>query len=103
MKLLFIFLLVLAPLSAAYASSRDREIERLDALDAKCERARAEKLKPLQDRKIEQCVKVDKKERSWCEMYFADYGWGSTTRRGTRNERFFDQIPECVAAFEASE
>jgi len=100
-RILLVFMLALAPLSAVYAGSNDEELERLKALDAKCEQARAEKLKPLQEEKIEQCVKIDKREREWCENYFRDYGWGSTSGAGRRTERFFDQIPECVEAFDA--
>ena len=93
-----IIVLALTLLNVVYARSNDKELDRLKALDAKCEQVRAEKLKPLQEKKIEQCVKVDKREREWCENYFKDYGWGSASGTGKRTERFFDQIPECVEA-----
>jgi len=44
---------------------------------------------------------IDKKEREWCENYLRGYGWGSAAGKGKRTERFFDQIPECVEAFDA--
>lgn len=84
-----------------YASSSDHERESIKKLDDICLEVRTEKLKVVQQEKIETCVNVDKKERSYCERYFKDYGWGSTTASGNRNARLFDQIPECIEAFNA--
>jgi hypothetical protein len=101
MRTILILIFVAVALNVAHAASNDEELERLRELDAKCEKAREEKLKPLREAKIKECVENDGKERVWCERYFKDYGWGSVTAMGTRNERHFDQIPECVEAFDA--
>ena len=75
-------------------------MERIKELDRQCTEARAAKLKPLQDAMVEKCVKEDEKPRDYCERFYSDYGWGSAAG-GFRNPRFFEDIPECEAAFEA--
>ena len=79
----------------------DEERARIRELDNICKETRAAKLKPLQEKKIEECVSRKGKPRDYCERYYAGYGWGSANGR-FRTERFFADIPECVAAFEAT-
>ena len=100
MKSFVITLILLTATSLSYASAYDEESKRLKALDDKCIQVRTEKLKPVQQEKIELCVKNDKRDRAYCERYFKDYGWGSATALG-RNPRLYDQIPECIEAFNA--
>jgi hypothetical protein len=94
-----VIILLVFTWSSSYAES-EKERERIQELDNKCQEARAEKLKPLQEEQIENCVSEEGKPRDYCERYYATYGWGGTSGR-FRNQRFFDDIPECVAAFEA--
>jgi hypothetical protein len=68
--------------------------------EAKCEAAREARLAPERSRLIEQCVNQEKKERSFCDNYYRDYGHGGK-RGGARVERKYDNLPECVAAREA--
>ena len=65
--------------------------------EAKCEAAREARLAPERARLIEQCVNQEKKERSFCDNYYRDYGYGGK-RGGARVERKYDDLPECVAA-----
>ena len=75
------------------------EIEKLQALDKKCEAARAAKLKPLRAAMVEKCVNEEKRPRSVCEVEMSTYGeGGSSAATGAAvNRRFYD-LPECVAA-----
>ena len=68
--------------------------------DAKCEAAREARLAPERARLIEQCVNQEKKERSFCDNYYRDYGYGGKSG-GARVGRKYDNLPECVAAREA--
>lgn len=91
---------------AARAESRE-EMQRLLDLDKKCEAARAVRIRAVQQQKIEECVnappepRTERMSRAQCERYWNDYGWSSGGERlGTYN-RLFEEIPECLAAFEA--
>ena len=100
MRSLYLVIILVFPLSVQ-ASSAKEERERIKKLDDRSLQVRTEKIKTVQQQKIETCVKVDKQDRAYCERFFRDYGWGSRTSSGNRNVRLFDQIPECVEAFEA--
>ena len=63
-------------------------------LDAQCQQAREEKIKPLREEKIEQCTTVDGQPRDWCERYFRNYGFDGTPR-------LVLDLPICVQANEA--
>ena len=68
--------------------------------DAGCEAAREARLAPERARLIEQCVNQEKKERSFCDNYYRDYGYGGKSG-GARVGRKYDNLPECVTAREA--
>jgi len=102
-----ILLSILATLIPLPASSQsDEDLQRTEQLDQRCRAARAAKLRVLQQQKIEQCLKEPKPEhgermtRAECERYWSDYGWGAG-KPGARSPRFFENIPECVAADKA--
>lgn len=101
MKSFGITIIALITTVTAYASSSEDERERIKELDEICIQVRSEKIKEAQKEKIELCVNVDNLERAYCERYFKGYGWGSKTASGNRNVRLFDQIPECIEAFNA--
>lgn len=92
---------IVLTINVCYADANDEEHARLKALDAKCAQAREELIRPLREAKIEQCVGEGNKDRAWCEKYFSGYGMGNMTGMGTRTQRLYDQIPECVEAFNA--
>lgn len=80
----------------AFASSSNyRELEEI------CKKTRTEKLKVVQAKKIEECVNIKNKEREYCERYYRDYGWGNKTGKFSRSISLFEEIPECIDAFNA--
>ena len=91
-------LLVAATTVAAQSRSAP---DRFAELDAACEAARLQKLTPLRQQKVRECVKTARQSRAQCEAEFAD--WGDTqglAGGGARAGLFYD-LPECKAAAEA--
>jgi len=101
MKIYGIMLMIITSTFSTNALSSDDESARIKELDDICLQVRTEKLKVVQEKKINTCINVDKKDEDYCRRYFKDYGWGSKTAAGTRNRRLFSQIPECIEAFDA--
>lgn len=98
-KPIAVTLLALAALlvSTAGESESDAEREARQAeLDRACEAAREDKLRPLRQHLVQQCVDEGEFEsREVCQAYYADYG----ARSGNRAPLFYD-LPPCVEAFE---
>ena len=92
-----ILVIALVPFTAHADKPLTREEIRnkLDQLNAACEQARERKLAPLRAQYIEECVSKQRKDRDYCQRFYADYGG----RSGTRPPLFLD-LPECVEAFE---
>ncbi|HEX7116405.1 MAG TPA: hypothetical protein VF193_14870 [Steroidobacter sp.] len=95
--------LVLALASAASTHAADDELneETVKALEAKCEEAREAKIKPLRDAEIQKCIVEQRKDPDYCRRYWRDYGAAVRLPDGKIRPRLFDDLPECVAAFEA--
>ena len=72
----------------------------LAALDRRCEDAREEKITPLKAAEIAKCIQTGTGDQAWCEAFWADYGDGGRTRTGVFFPRQFDDLPECVEAWE---
>jgi hypothetical protein len=88
-----IFILVLMQSVTIYADTREQQQARLDQA---CETARTQKLKPLRQQFVEDCVANEQQsDREACERLYAHYG----DRSGSRPALFYD-LPECVDAFE---
>jgi len=69
-------------------------------LEAMCEAARGQRLKPLRDQEIARCIEEQGRDRAYCEQYFSTFGDAEV--RGYRViPRMFDDLPECVAARQA--
>ena len=100
-----LYLLVVAlSCASTVLLAQDAEMQRAKELDAKCQKAREEKIKEERKRKVEECVKTEpQKGRAECERFWADWGWGNALPGSGRLPSLFEQIPECVAAFEAWE
>ncbi len=81
-------------LSNVSANEKDRGIKQ-EKLDKACEVARENKLAPLRQQNIEECVNKEGKDRSYCETFYSDYG----ARSGNRAPLFYD-LPKCEEAFE---
>ena len=88
----FCFSATVANVSSAASAERS---ERQAELDAACESARDAKLHTLRSGYVEECVRDEGKERTYCEKFYADHGAGT----GNRGPMFYD-LPECEAAFE---
>jgi len=87
-----VFLILLAAGPALADEARDAKQAKLDAA---CEAARQEKLAPLRQKYINECVaNKELPSREECERFYADYG----ERTGRKAPLFYD-LPECVAAF----
>jgi hypothetical protein len=94
MKTLISVALILL-LSGPLLADQSREKKQAE-LDAVCESARLEKLTPMREGFVEQCVaNKEKSSREHCERFYADYG----NRMGGRAPLFYD-LPACVTAFE---
>ena len=81
-------------LSGVATGGEDRATKQSE-LDEACEVARENKLSPLRQQYIEECVEIKKKDRAYCERFYSDYG----AKSGDRAPLFYD-LPECVEAFE---
>jgi hypothetical protein len=99
MKIKLAFLIGLLP-SLALAGEAEEARERVRELDRRCIEERTEALKPLQAQKIEECI-AKGKDPAYCERFYKNYGWGPISLGGVRAERFFDDLPVCIEAFEA--
>ena len=92
----FLLSIVLISLMLSPALARESREEKQARLDAACEAAREEKIAPLRQKVIEDCVannELPNKEE--CERFYAPYG----ERTGGKAALFYD-LPECVTAFE---
>jgi hypothetical protein len=71
------------------------------ALEAQCEEAREAKIKPLRDAEIARCKEDTHNAPGYCERYWSGYGNAVRGANGATIPRMFDDLPICVAAFEA--
>lgn len=94
LKVLLSILLIALLINPALAGeSREEKQARLDSA---CETARQEKIAPLRQQVIEDCVaNKELPSRQECERFYAPYG----ERTGGKAALFYD-LPECVTAFE---
>lgn len=70
-------------------------------MEASCEAAREERLKPLRDAEIAKCKADKRTDPAYCERFWSDYGNAVRLPNGRMQPRMFDDLPECVAAQEA--
>jgi hypothetical protein len=89
---LMIVLIILASNPALADKSRAAKQAELDAA---CEAARQEKLAPLRQKYVDECVaSKELPSRQECERFYADYG----ERTGRKAPLFYD-LPACIEAF----
>ena len=65
-----------------------------------CEQEREERLAPLREQEIEDCV-GNRSSREDCERKYRDFGSSGRTVTGGYRARMYDQLPSCIAAREA--
>jgi hypothetical protein len=90
--------LLLLSLPAAVAADQLSDVV---ALEAQCEHEREVRIKPLRDMEIAKCKADSHNEAAYCERYWKDYGNSTRISNGGMTPRMFDDLPVCVAAFEA--
>jgi hypothetical protein len=70
------------------------------ALEARCEQDREAKIKPLREMEIKNCL-ANRSDLDYCTTFWKDYGNAVRLKNGATIPRMFDDLPSCVAAFEA--
>jgi hypothetical protein len=73
----------------------------VEALEAQCEQQREARIKPLRDMEIAKCKADSDNDPGYCERYWKDYGNAMRKTKGGVIPRMFDDLPVCIAAFEA--
>lgn len=91
-----LFFILFVALLVNPAQAKESREEKQARLDAACEAARQEKIAPLRQQVIEECVaNKELPSRQECERFYAPYG----ERTGRKAAMFYD-LPECVTAFD---
>ena len=86
-----VFIALLINPAIAKESREDKQAK----LDAACEAVRQQKIAPLRQQVIDECVaNKEMPNQQECERFYADYG----ERTGQKAALFYD-LPECVTAF----
>jgi hypothetical protein len=76
----------------------------LQQLEQRCEQAREEKIAPLRQQAIDECLASNKRKRDiveYCENFYRDYGAAGKTESGGFRQRMFNDLPECEEFYEA--
>lgn len=71
------------------------------ALEQQCETAREGRIKPLRDAEIAKCKADKRNDPAYCERFWSDYGGPVRLPNGRMQPRLFEDLPECVAAYDA--
>ena len=69
-------------------------------LDRRCEDVREERIAPLREAEIANCIQTETGDQAWCETFWADYGEPRRTATGGFTARLFHDLPECKEAWE---
>ena len=72
----------------------------LSDLDRRCEVVREERIAPLREAEIANCIQTETGDQAWCETFWADYGDSQRTATGGFTARLFHDLPECEEAWE---
>jgi hypothetical protein len=77
----------------------------LEELRQRCEEAREQKIAPLREAAIEECVSQRRsgRTREDCERINAGFGSGGGIADGGARSAMFNDLPECVEYFEAED
>jgi hypothetical protein len=94
---LFLLSLFIATPQATYAQAS------LEEMKKRCEAAREDKIAPLREAAIEDCVaqRRSNRTREDCERIYRDFGEVGATVTGGVRPRMFDDLPECIEYHEA--
>jgi hypothetical protein len=94
------FAVALVILGGPLSVLADKESD-VAALEARCEAEREVKIKPLREMEIAKCKADQHNDDAYCERFWKDYGNAVRAANGTMIPRMFDDLPVCVAAFNA--
>ena len=86
---------------AAGADDYYEWMNRLKALDQRCEQARAVKLAPIRDRYLQDCLKDRHKTLQDCQLEAMAYGESTTGPRSNFIRGMYYDLPECQQAAQA--
>ena len=79
------------------------DVDRVDALNARCEASRQAKLEPIRRQKIARCEAGADKPTAGCAVYYSTYGNNSNHVNGSVVRGLFYDIPECRQAQKATQ
>ncbi len=80
--------------------ARDITEMSLADLDRRCEDAREQRIAPLREAEIVNCIQTETGDQAWCETFWADYGDSQRTVSGGIIPRLFHDLPECTEALD---
>jgi hypothetical protein len=86
---------------AAGADDYYEQMDRLKALDKRCEQARAIKLAPIRDRLVQDCLKDRHKSLPDCQHESMAYGESTTGPNRNLIRGLYYDLPECQQAAQA--
>jgi len=85
-------------------SSAIAQEQSLQQLQQRCDQAREEKIAPLRQEAIEECLTSNPRRRNveeYCERFYSDFGQGGRTESGHFRQPMFHDLPECQEFHEA--
>ena len=100
MKALAVGLAIVSAIGWQLCHAEEVTEEQVLELERKCEEAREARLKPLREAEIARCKADKRADPAYCERFYRDFGDAIKTDSGVR-PRMFNDLPECVAAFNA--
>ncbi|RJG47453.1 hypothetical protein [Motilimonas pumila] len=78
----------------AHNNSPQDRAQKQQTLDLACQRARENKIAPLRQAEIDDCVERRRRDPEYCQRYHRDFG----EKSGQQAALFYD-LPECITAF----
>ncbi len=85
------------------AAPAQQAVQTVDALNARCEAARQQKLAPIRERKIAECERSAQKPTAGCATFYSTYGDNSAHANGSVVRGRFYDLPECRRANRAAQ
>ncbi len=98
------FILMVTVISFFTGSPAIAQGTSLQELHQRCEQAREEKIAPLREQAIEECITNNPRRRNveeYCERFYSDFGQGGRTQSGHFRQPMFNDLLECVEFREA--
>jgi hypothetical protein len=97
--LVVIITIALSGFAAANEITRDDALELMET----CQTQREEKVAPLREQAIEDCVTKQRRDREHCESFNRTFGNARRNGNGTMMPGMFWDLPACEKAFAAKQ